>query len=117
MSTVSNPAWMTELGPCANEAACLHLHDIIQNRQLTAVFQPILNMQQGKFIGYEGLIRGPINSTLHSPMALFAMARSCGLVTELEYLCRQTVLESFARQNLPGKIFPMLIWACLNALN
>ncbi|HEY0842352.1 GGDEF domain-containing protein [Methylotenera sp.] len=105
MSTVSNPAWMTELGPCANEAACLHLHDIIQNRQLTAAFQPILNMQQGKFIGYEGLIRGPINSMLHSPMALFAMARSCGLVTELEYLCRQTVLESFAKQNLPGKIF------------
>lgn len=90
---------------CTNDTACLHLHDIIQHRQLTAVFQPILEMQPSKFIGYEGLIRGPVNSVLHSPMALFAMARKCGLVTELEYLARRTVLEAFASQKLPGKIF------------
>lgn len=102
---MSNPTWMIEPETCASDATCLHLQDIIQNKQLTAVFQPILNMKQSKFIGYEGLIRGPINSTLHSPMALFAIARSCDQVAELEYLCRQTVLESFAKQNLPGKIF------------
>lgn len=98
MSTLTDTA-------CSHEAACLHLHDIIQGKQLTAVFQPILDMQQSKFIGYEGLIRGPINSVLHTPMALFAMARKCGLVAELEYLARQTVLEAFASLQLPGKIF------------
>ena len=96
MSTLTDTA-------CSHEAACLH--DIIQGKQLTAVFQPILDMQQSKFIGYEGLIRGPINSVLHTPMALFAMARKCGLVAELEYLARQTVLEAFASLQLPGKIF------------
>lgn len=105
MSTVNENTWLAELGVCTNESACLHLHDIIQNKLLTAVFQPILNMKQGKFIGYEGLIRGPINSALHSPIALFSMARNCGLVTELEYLSRQTVLTSFSKQNLPGKVF------------
>jgi diguanylate cyclase (GGDEF)-like protein len=105
MSIVNGEGWMTELGATSNEAACLHLHDIIQDRQLTAVFQPILDMHQSKYIGYEGLIRGPINSVLHSPMALFAMARNCGLVADLEYLSRRTVLESFTRLKLPGKIF------------
>ncbi|PPC90313.1 MAG: hypothetical protein CTY35_14505 [Methylotenera sp.] len=102
MSTLTDTA-------CSHEAACLHLHDIIQGKQLTAVFQPILDMQQSKFIGYEGLIRGPINSVLHTPMALFAMARKCGLVAELEYLARQTVLEAFASLQLPGKIFRVFV--------
>lgn len=90
---------------CSSEAMCLHLHDIIQDNQLTAVFQPILDMHQAKVIGFEGLIRGPINSVLHPPMALFRVARTCGMVTEVEYLARRIVLENFAKLGLPGKIF------------
>ena len=105
MKTINNVTCFSDAGQCADEVACLHLYDIIQDKALSAVFQPILNTTKGCFTGYEGLIRGPINSILHSPMALFDTARSCGLVAELEYLCRQTVLESFAALKLPGKIF------------
>ncbi|MDI1363184.1 GGDEF domain-containing protein [Methylotenera sp.] len=87
------------------EALHLHLHDIVQSNLLTAVFQPILDMQQAKIIGYEGLIRGPATSVLHTPIELFRVARACGMVAEVEYLSRRTVLESFAKQNLSGKIF------------
>lgn len=89
----------------SSEALCLHLHDIVKASLLTAVFQPILDMQHATVVGYEGLIRGPENSVLHSPIELFRVARACGMVTEVEYLSRRIVLESFARLDLSGKIF------------
>jgi len=90
---------------CSSEALFLHLHDIVQASQLDAVFQPVLGMQHANVIGYEGLIRGPSSSALHSPIELFRVARACGMVAEVEYLSRRIVLESFARQKLSGKIF------------
>ncbi len=81
------------------------LQDILNQRSLSALFQPIMNISDGTFLGFEGLIRGPANSTLHSPINLFAAAKQQGLSLEIEMLCRQIVLESFAAQSLPGKLF------------
>lgn len=81
------------------------LHEIIQQRRLTALFQPILNLKTGEFYGYEGLIRGPSDSTLHSPLNLFGAAAQQSLTLEVEMLSRQIVLETFVRLNLPGKLF------------
>jgi sensor c-di-GMP phosphodiesterase-like protein len=49
-----------------------HLYDILARRQLSAVFQPIVHMRSGEIIAYEGLVRGPSDSALHSPLNLFA---------------------------------------------
>lgn len=81
------------------------LETILQERQLNAIFQPIIHMQSASIIGYEGLIRGPSDSPLHSPVVLFQAARECGLAVEIEYLSRSIVLESFARLGIPGKLF------------
>jgi diguanylate cyclase (GGDEF)-like protein len=105
MNAIAENLSTYELDFCSSEAMCLHLHDIIQDSQLTAVFQPILDIHHAKVIGFEGLIRGPINSVLHPPMELFRVARTCGMVTEVEYLARRIVLENFAKQGLPGKVF------------
>lgn len=105
MDTIAKNKNIDEFDFCSSEALCLHLHDIIQGRQLAAVFQPILDMHQGKVIGFEGLIRGPVNSVLHPPMELFRVARTCGMVAEMEYLARHIVLESFAKLGLAGKVF------------
>lgn len=105
MDTVPENKDIDTLDSCSTEAKCLHLHDIIQDSQLTAVFQPIIDMRQAKIIGFEGLIRGPVNSILHSPMELFSVARSCGMVAEVEYLSRRIVLEAFAKLKLAEKIF------------
>ncbi len=83
----------------------LRLEEIIERRQLTALFQPIINMQTGAVVGYEGLIRGPSDSPLHSPMNLFKVARANGLSSDVEHLCRHVVLERFAELQLPGKLF------------
>jgi len=76
------------------------LIEIIEKRQLIAHFQPIISMPTGKIIGYEGLIRGPSDSPLHSPLSLFKAAGQCGLALELERLCRQVTLETFVRLQL-----------------
>lgn len=81
------------------------LDEIIARRNLSALFQPILDMKSGELIGFEGLIRGPANSPLHSPVNLFNAAKQQGLTLEVEMLCRQVVLEQFAQLHLPGYLF------------
>ncbi|MEK7772661.1 MAG: diguanylate cyclase, partial [Pseudomonadota bacterium] len=44
----------------------LQLIRIIEQRQLTPNFQPNISMSTGEIFAYEGLIRGPSNSPLHS---------------------------------------------------
>jgi len=78
---------------------------ILEQRNLSAVFQPILDLSGEGFIGFEGLIRGPADNPLHFHADLFWAARQCGLSLEIEMLCRQIVLESFAQQKLPGRLF------------
>jgi EAL domain-containing protein (putative c-di-GMP-specific phosphodiesterase class I) len=81
------------------------LQGILAQRNLSALFQPIMDLSSGTFLGFEGLIRGPANSPLHPPANLFAAAKQQGLELEVEMLSRQIVMESFAKQNLPGKLF------------
>ncbi|GJJ01991.1 diguanylate phosphodiesterase [Duganella rhizosphaerae] len=90
-----------------------HLYDILARRQLSALFQPIVHMQSGDIIAYEGLIRGPSDSPLHAPMNLFKVARANGLTVEVEHLCRRVVLERFAELELPGKLFLNVSPECL----
>ncbi|WP_432383655.1 GGDEF domain-containing protein [Duganella sp. P38] len=82
-----------------------HLYEILARKQLSALFQPIVHMQTGEIIAYEGLIRGPSDTPLHSPMNLFKAARANGLTVQVEHLCRKVVLERFAELQLPGKLF------------
>jgi EAL domain-containing protein (putative c-di-GMP-specific phosphodiesterase class I)/GGDEF domain-containing protein len=90
-----------------------HLLNILVQRQLHALFQPIVHMQTGDIIAYEGLIRGPADSPLHAPLNLFKAAREHGLTVEVEHLCRKVVLERFAELQLPGKLFLNVSPECL----
>lgn len=82
-----------------------HLDEIIGQRLLTVLFQPIADLIGGAIIGYEGFIRGPSDSPLHSPINLFNIAARYGLMVEIEHLCRRVVLERFTELGLPGKLF------------
>jgi diguanylate cyclase (GGDEF)-like protein len=108
MTIMNAKAEIASLDACEStlgDAICLHLHEIITASRLTAVFQPIMDMQSATVIGFEGLIRGPVGSPLHSPVELFSTARDCGKVAEVEYLSRRVVLKSFAKLKFRGKIF------------
>jgi len=91
--------------PTDSDAMRNHMQDIIVRRLLSPLFQPIIDMRDGRIIGYEGLIRGPADSPLHSPFNLFRAAGYHQLVTQIELLSRQVVLDHFAKLALPGKLF------------
>ncbi|AXA90889.1 GGDEF domain-containing protein [Massilia sp. YMA4] len=112
-SLPDNVSYLRGTPPDADAVLAAHLRDVLARRQLTALFQPIIQMHSGDIIGYEGLIRGPSDSPLHAPLTLFRVARENGLMREVERLCRRVVLERFAELALPGKLFLNVSPECL----
>ena len=97
--------------PGAEEADILL--ELIREGRLTPVFQPILDYRGQSYMGFEGLIRGPIDSPLHTPAALFELARRLDLTMELERACRIAIFRAFAQLNLPGNLFVNVSPGCL----
>lgn len=99
----------------------MHVHDILRHRRLQSLFQPILDLDSGQTHGYEGLIRGPSDSVLHSPLALLRTAEQAGLLAEAETLCIDVIVADFARQKLDGLLFinlsPSLVDSCPRLLD
>ena len=81
------------------------LDNILANSDLHTLFQPIYSLSERRILGYEALSRGPSNSALHSPINLFAVARSAGRLSELELLCRRNACQRFSQLKLDGKLF------------
>ncbi|MBK5416429.1 bifunctional diguanylate cyclase/phosphodiesterase [Pseudomonas sp. TH31] len=81
------------------------LSSILAQSGLHSLFQPIISLSERRIVGYEALSRGPSNSPLHSPIALFAVARQGGRLNELEIACRESACRRFNEQQLPGKLF------------
>lgn len=81
------------------------LHDAIEQRRLTVLFQPIIDLANSSIIGYEGQIRGPSDDLLHSPVRLYRLAKQAGRLLDLENLCCQLTVDSFAELKLQGILF------------
>lgn len=81
------------------------LDAIIENKSITSVFQPILDCKEGTILGYEALSRGPSDSPLHSPVAMFNNAARLGRLSELELVCREKSIYNFFRKGLSGLLF------------
>ena len=59
---------------------------------LHAVFQPIVAFGTGDILGYEALVRGPSNSPLAMPDALFRLARNEAETVQIELQAARTGL-------------------------
>lgn len=82
------------------------LRAILAHDRLSPVFQPIVELASKRIIGYEGLIRGPSNSFLHSPLNLFETAEQHGLLLQTERLARRVTIQRFADLTLgEAKLF------------
>jgi EAL domain-containing protein (putative c-di-GMP-specific phosphodiesterase class I) len=80
MGALSSPALpMTESA---------RLDEIIRTRATRALFQPIVELDSGRVVGWEALARGPVGSSLEFPDRLFAAAARLGRTAELDHCCR-----------------------------
>jgi len=71
----------------------MELESILDNKNITTVYQPIVSLVDGTIIGYEALSRGPIGSPLQKPDELFKAAQIHNKTWELEQLCRIKAIE------------------------
>lgn len=81
------------------------LAEIIKNRAITVLFQPILDMKEDDVMGHEALVRGPAGTPLEFPDALFQTARTVGCVPQLDVLCMQQILSASGEFRKGIKIF------------
>jgi EAL domain-containing protein (putative c-di-GMP-specific phosphodiesterase class I)/GGDEF domain-containing protein len=91
------------------------LRSLMNDRRLHAVFQPILDLRQGTYLACEALIRGPEDSELHAPDALFAAAAAAQCTHELEWLAVETAILQFAEQHCTLRLFLNMSISCLHA--
>ena len=79
------------------------LTDVVLSEDVTILYEPIVNVTTREVLGFEALVRGPWDTDLHSPGALFQLAEETGLVFELDCLCRRAALRG-AKGLQPGRL-------------
>jgi GGDEF domain-containing protein len=67
------------------------LDGVIERRELTTLYQPIVDLQGGGVLGYEALTRGPPGE-LQDPSVLFKLAYEADAVWRLDRACRELAL-------------------------
>ena len=82
-----------------------HLQDILACQALSFVFQPVFDLRRREVLGYETLMRGPVDSPLHTPEQLLRVARDAGLGLPLEHLAVRRAISTFMAAGLPGRLF------------
>jgi len=91
--------------PMSHDELRLELEHILENARLMTLLQPVLDLVEGRMMGYEALSRGPSNSPLHAPQALFRVADHHGMLASLDWACMHMALKTFAQLDLSGKLF------------
>lgn len=85
--------------------AHVNLAGILRERLLRPRFQPVVDLSHSRVYGHESLIRGPDDTALHFPDALFAEARRQGLHPQLELASFRAGAQGFQRHDAAGMLF------------
>lgn len=93
------------------------ISEILHEKKLLGVFQPIVNISGADIYAHEALIRGPVESKLHSPIALFNAAEMAGLKFDMEYAARDVILQEYAKSAQSGRLFVNVSPECLSLQN
>ncbi|HWU66617.1 MAG TPA: GGDEF domain-containing protein [Methylophilus sp.] len=91
----------------------LEVEAILAQKNLLPLFQPIVDIKQARIFAHEALIRGPVESKLHSPIALFNAASVCGLNIEMEYASREVIFNEYSRTERAHPLFVNFSPDCL----
>ncbi|MDR2581407.1 MAG: GGDEF domain-containing protein [Fibromonadaceae bacterium] len=78
---------------------------ILENRQITPVYQPVVSLTDGEVFGYEALSRILVKDASLNIEQLFKISDRIDMSWELETLCRTKALESAKYMNTEKKLF------------
>jgi EAL domain-containing protein (putative c-di-GMP-specific phosphodiesterase class I) len=77
---------------------------LLRGREVSVVFQPLVDLRSGQVVALEALARGPEGTALASPAALFETARRLGRIAELDWVCRAAAFAAFLEAGLPPSV-------------
>lgn len=81
------------------------LHQIIENKQIYPVYQPIVSLKNGKILGYEALSRISLDSCSFNIEEMFNYAKEFHCLWNLEYICRKKAIKEVKNQIGKKKLF------------
>jgi EAL domain-containing protein (putative c-di-GMP-specific phosphodiesterase class I) len=81
------------------------LQQIIQDKAIYVLTQPIVCLENGEIFGWEVLTRGPQHSIFHTPKELFEFADQANLLNELEALVIEKAFEEIAGRCIKEQVF------------
>lgn len=79
------------------------IEKIVEQRLLTAEFQPVVSLDNRHVVGFEALARGPVNTRLASPAAMMTAASFKGLLPELDMVARSVAADTVLKLDLPDE--------------
>jgi EAL domain-containing protein (putative c-di-GMP-specific phosphodiesterase class I)/GGDEF domain-containing protein len=81
------------------------LSTLMRRQLLYPVYQPIASLADGVIFSHEALIRGPADTSFHTPDTLLRAAAHENLNHEFESHCVAVALDLWGSLNQPGRIF------------
>ena len=98
---------MTFLAEVVNTKPSLHsmLQPLLHEDALFPLFQPIVDLRQGTVFGHEALIRGPLGTSLHSPLAMLSLAAAESRLVEFELHCVDVILRHWGKLKNAERLF------------
>lgn len=93
----------TEEVAASSAGASAAIAEVIAQNLLRPVFQPIVDLNTGATLGYEGLIRPVLPAPYTDPASLFAAAEASGHVVQLDMACVEAIVAAGAK--LPKEMF------------
>lgn len=87
------------------KASPLSIHNVIESRLISSLYQPIVRLQDGTVVGYEALSRGPRNTSFESPLVLLSEAEKNNCLWDLEILLRKVAIEGAANLDVGQALF------------
>jgi EAL domain-containing protein (putative c-di-GMP-specific phosphodiesterase class I) len=81
------------------------LQQIIHDKAIYVLTQPIMCLENGEIFGWELLTRGPQHSPFHTPTELFEFAYQADLLNELEVLVIEKAFQEIAARSIKEQVF------------
>lgn len=81
------------------------LQPLLHEDALFPLFQPIVDLRRGTVYGHEALIRGPLGTPLHSPLAMLTLAATESRLIEFELHCVEVILRHWGKLKNSERLF------------
>ena len=81
------------------------LKEIIQQKAIKSVYQPIVSLKDGSIYGYEALSRIDLDECCLNIGEIFELAEKCEMLLDLEKLCNEISLQCATNKPSNAKLF------------